>query len=60
MNIHGRKMNHLDRSWNSLSDLKNYLETKTKEKIIKFDGIQLVTNKGTYGLAMRELSFIKK
>ena len=53
-------MNHLDRSWNSLSDLKNYLETKTKEKIIKFDGIQLVTNKGKYGLAMRELSFIKK
>jgi hypothetical protein len=52
-------MKHLERSWNSLSDLKNYLETKTKEKVIKFDGVQLVTNKGVYGLAMKELSFRK-
>jgi hypothetical protein len=53
-------MKHLERNWNSLSDLKNYLETKTKEKVIKFDGMQLVTNKGIYGLAMKELSFRKK
>ena len=37
----------------------NYLETKTKEKVIKFDGVQLVTNKGVYGLAMKELNFRK-
>tara|TARA_B110000285_G_scaffold38634_1_gene41898 strand:- start:147 stop:359 length:213 start_codon:yes stop_codon:yes gene_type:complete len=57
---------HLTRSWGSLTDLKKYLETKTKEKVKAFDGIKLVTNKGTYmisvtyGTMENELVFIKK
>ena len=57
---------HLTRSWGSLTDLKHYLETKTKEKVKSFDGIKLVTNKGsymisvTYGTMENELVFKKK
>jgi hypothetical protein len=48
---------HLLRSWNSLGDVKRYLETHTKEKILSFNGFELVTNKGTYGLALKQLRF---
>ena len=57
---------HLTRSWGSLTDLKKYLETKTKEKVKAFDGIELTTNKGsyrisvTYGTMENELIFKKK
>jgi len=40
-------MKHLERSWSSLGDVKKYLETNTKEKVIFFDGFELITNKGT-------------
>lgn len=36
--------------WNSLTQLKEYIESNTKEKIKSFDGIYLVTNKYTYSL----------
>ena len=52
-------MKHLERSWSSLGDVKKYLETNTKEKFISFNGFELVTNKGTYGLALKELRFTK-
>jgi len=52
-------MKHLKRSWSSLGDVKKYLETNTKEKVISFNGFELVTNKGTYGLALKELRFTK-
>ena len=50
-------MKHLKRSWASLDDVKKYLETSTKEKVISFNGFELVTKKGTYRLALKELSF---
>ena len=59
-------MKHLTRRWGSLTDLKRYLETKTKEKVMSFNGIKLVTNKGsysisvTYGTMENELIFKKK
>ena len=37
-------------TWNSLTQLKEYIESNTKEKIKSFDGIYLVTNKYTYSL----------
>ena len=51
---------HLTRSWGSLTDLKKYLETKTKEKVKAFDGIELTTNKGSYRTMENELIFKKK
>jgi len=53
-------MKHLKRKWNSLTDLKTYIEKSTKEKIEFFDGCVLVTNKGTYGLAFGQLIFREK
>jgi hypothetical protein len=52
-------MKHLKRKWNSLTDFKVWLEKNTKEKVEYFDGLQLITNKGIYGLAFSELSFKK-
>lgn len=48
---------HLTKKWNSLSDLKEYLERTKKETIIEFNGYSLTTNKGKYGLAFGELKF---
>ena len=48
-----------ERTWNSLTQVKDYLESNTKEKIEYFDGATLVTNKNTYGLAFGKLN-IKK
>ena len=53
-------MSHLKRKWNSLTDLKDYFEKNKQEKIEFFDGMVLVTNKGTYGLAFGELNFREK
>jgi hypothetical protein len=53
-------MKHLNRNWNSLSDLKDYLQKNQLESIIYFDGLTLKTNKGNYGLAFGRLSFEKK
>jgi hypothetical protein len=53
-------MKHLRRNWNSLTDLKLYIEKNTKEKVEFFDGMVLVTNKGTYGLAFGQLNFREK
>ena len=53
-------MKHLNRNWNSLSDLKEYLQKNHLERIIYFDGLTLKTDKGIYGLAFGRLSFEKK
>lgn len=46
-------LNYIDnKKWNSLSQLKEWLETNTKEKIKSFDGISLVSNKYVYTLAI--------
>ena len=50
----------LSKTWNSLTQLKEYLEKNTKEKIISFDGITLETNQAYYTLAFGTLSRIYK
>ena len=52
-------MKHLERDWNSLTDLNNYIEKNTNEKFIEFSGFELITSKGIYGLAFKKLSFRK-
>ena len=53
-------MKHLNKNWNSLTDLKEYLTKNKIERIIYFDGLTLKTDKGNYGLAFGRLSFEKK
>jgi len=44
-------------NWDSLSQLKKVIEeTGGKEKVISFNGIDLVTNKYVYGLSSGKLS----
>jgi len=43
-------------NWNSLTELKNYLERETKETVVHFDGFQLVTKTTRYGLANGKIS----
>jgi len=50
----------LKKTWNSLSQLKEYLEKNTKEKILAFDGITLETNSAYYTLAFGELTKVHK
>ena len=46
-------LNYIDnKKWNSLTQLKEWLETNTKEKIKSFDGIYLKSNKYEYTLAL--------
>ena len=51
----------LKKNWDSLNTLKNRIEgdKKSKEKVVMFDGIQLVTNKYTYQLFDGKLSTSK-
>jgi len=52
---------HLNRKWNSLSDLKDYFEKNKEETVlVDFDGLSLTTNKGVYGLFDSHLLFMKK
>ena len=53
-------MKHLNRSWNSLTDLKDYLEKNNIEKVKYFDGGLLKTDQGNYYLAFNKLRFVKK
>lgn len=46
-----------DRKWDTLIQVKEYLEKNTNEKIKFFNGWQLVTNKGTYSITWRQLYF---
>jgi hypothetical protein len=46
--------------WNSLSDLKNYLTTNKLEKVVDFNGHELVTEKHVYTLAFRKLNTKKR
>ena len=52
-------MKHLNRKWNSLTELKDYLEKNNLEEIKYFDGGILKTNKGNYYLAFSQLRFEK-
>jgi len=43
-------------NWNSLNDLRDFLVKETAEKIVLFNGYQLVTETTIYGLAFGKLS----
>ena len=55
----------IKKNWDSLDSLRkrsesDYTSKKTKEKVVSFDGIQLVSNKFIYTLFAGELSKVKK
>ncbi len=51
-------LNYIDnKRWNSLTQLKEWLETNTKEKIKSFDGIYLKSNKYEYTLALGKVKW---
>lgn len=50
------KKDYIDRTWNSLGQLKETIEEDKSEKIVSFNGWQLVTNKYIYGLFDGKLS----
>tara|TARA_R110000782_G_scaffold152237_1_gene244912 strand:- start:6150 stop:6332 length:183 start_codon:yes stop_codon:yes gene_type:complete len=55
----------IKKNWDSLDSLRKRIESdytskKTKEKVVSFDGIQLVSNKFIYTLFSGELSKVKK
>jgi len=49
-----------NKKWNCLSDFKDWLMKTNKEDILEFDGFQLTTNKGVYGLFDSHLLFMEK
>jgi len=51
---------HLNKKWNSLSDLKEFFDRNKQETVLYYDGMILKTNKGNYGLSFGQLSFEKK
>jgi hypothetical protein len=58
MTIAFKGIDHLHKRWSSLTDLMAYLQNNTTEKVVYFDGMKLVTEKGEYGLADGQLSFV--
>lgn len=46
-----------NRTWGSLTQLKEWLENNTKEKIKHFDGISLRSNKYNYTLAFGKVKW---
>ena len=51
------KVSYRKKRWNALIDFRDYL-TRTKAEIVKqFNGHELVTDKGSYGLVASELIF---
>ena len=55
-----KKVSILDKKWNSLSSLKGYFEREGDEKVVSFNGIELVTGKYKYTLAYGKLHREKK
>lgn len=43
--------------WESLDSFKKHLEKDTKERVVKFNGYQLITETTKYGLCLGELSY---
>ena len=55
-----KKTDLTKKKWNSLSQLKTHFEREGGEKVVSFDGIELVTGKYRYTLAYGELHREKK
>jgi len=51
-----KQKEYVDRIWNSLGQLKEEIEADKSEKIVSFNGWQLITNKYVYGLFDGKLS----
>jgi len=49
------KIKYHDKKWDSLSKLKDYLEKENLEKIVDFNGYELITEKYRYTIAFSEL-----
>lgn len=49
------KIKYHDKKWDSLSKLKDYLEKENLEKIVHFNGYELITEKYRYTIAFSEL-----
>lgn len=49
-----------ERSWNSLTQLKEYFEKEKIEKIVSFNGAVLETKTAYYSLAFGELNKVLK
>ena len=45
----------MKQTWNSLTEVKNYIETQTSEIVENFNGWELTTNKNVYPLASSKL-----
>jgi hypothetical protein len=55
-----KKTDPTKKKWNSLSQLKSHFEKDGGEKVVSFDGIELVTGRYRYTLAFGELYREKK
>jgi hypothetical protein len=44
------------RKWNALTEVKKFLETHSAEKVISFNGYQLITTNYIFGLANNTVS----
>ena len=53
------KTNLKERKWNSLTQVKEWIESNTDEKVEHFDGCRLITDKYIYGLAFGQLAVRK-
>jgi hypothetical protein len=49
-----------NKKWNSLTQLKDYLEKEKIEKVLEFDGYELITEKYRYTIAFSELNVEKR
>lgn len=45
----------LTREWNTLGQVRDYIQQHTQEKVVSFNGFTLVTDRYTYGLAHGKL-----
>lgn len=43
------------REWQSLGQVRDYLQQHTRERVESFNGFELITNKYKYGLASGQL-----
>jgi hypothetical protein len=55
-----KTVNLLKKKWNNLSQLKSHFEREGGEKVVSFNGFELVTGKYRYTLAHGELHREKK
>ena len=43
--------------WDTLSSFKKFLETETTEKVVSFNGYEIITETTRYGLCDSQLSY---